>query len=300
MLKATFVNSSGGKQFCLLLLLLLIGEFLSAFLGLTPLYLLHGLDADLMDHPMLLRIAQLFSSLGAFLFPALMIAWLCSHDIKKYLFIGSMPDIQMIVLSMICMFFLALPISFLENLITKLLTFPDFMSPLLEWMKEMDLRSEKLMMLLLKDNDIGTLFFNLIVIAVAAGVCEEFFFRGAMQRVVGKWVANPHLVIWIVAFVFSVFHFQLYGFLSRVLLGAFLGYLLYWSGNIWVPVFAHFANNGIAVLAMSNQKAQDATSFLEGISQEEMLPVAIASFVALLFFIYFCNRLRLRLEKKRV
>jgi uncharacterized protein len=34
------------------------------------------------------------------------------------------------------------------------------------------------------------------------------------------------------------------------------GYLLVWSGSLWVPVIAHFINNGFAVVAMYfiNQK----------------------------------------------
>jgi uncharacterized protein len=42
-------------------------------------------------------------------------------------------------------------------------------------------------------------------------------------------------------------HLQFYGFVPRVLLGALFGYLYYWSGNLIVPIFAHFVNNFIQV-----------------------------------------------------
>ncbi|MDE5969624.1 MAG: CPBP family intramembrane metalloprotease, partial [Muribaculaceae bacterium] len=29
----------------------------------------------------------------------------------------------------------------------------------------------------------------------------------------------------------------------RLLLGAFFGYLLYWSGSLWLPITAHGFNN---------------------------------------------------------
>ena len=51
----------------------------------------------------------------------------------------------------------------------------------------------------------------------------------------------------ITAFLFSFIHFQFYGFFPRFLLGLYFGYLLVWSGSIWVPVTAHFINNGLAV-----------------------------------------------------
>ena len=41
---------------------------------------------------------------------------------------------------------------------------------------------------------------------------------------------------------------QFFGFVPRVLLGALFGYLMYWSGNLWIPIIAHLVNNGFAVI----------------------------------------------------
>jgi hypothetical protein len=62
-----------------------------------------------------------------------------------------------------------------------------------------------------------------------------------------KGTKNIHVAIWISAFFFSAIHVQFFGFVPRMLLGALFGYLYYWSGNLWVPMFAHFVNNGFAV-----------------------------------------------------
>jgi LPXTG-motif cell wall-anchored protein len=35
-----------------------------------------------------------------------------------------------------------------------------------------------------------------------------------------------------------------------MLLGGLFGYLYYWSGNLLVPMFAHFFNNGFSVLML--------------------------------------------------
>lgn len=90
----------------------------------------------------------------------------------------------------------------------------------------------------------------IIVIAVIAGIGEELIFRGLLQRKLLLITHNPHIAIWLAAAIFSAIHFQFYGFLPRLLLGALFGYLYYWSGNIWVPIFGHMFNNGLAVIVM--------------------------------------------------
>ena len=59
---------------------------------------------------------------------------------------------------------------------------------------------------------------------------------------------NIHLSIWASAIIFSAIHFQFYGFIPRLLLGALFGYLYYWSGNLLIPMFAHFVNNAFGVI----------------------------------------------------
>jgi membrane protease YdiL (CAAX protease family) len=43
-------------------------------------------------------------------------------------------------------------------------------------------------------------------------------------------------------------HFQFFGFIPRMLLGALFGYLYYWTGSLWVSAFAHALNNSMAVI----------------------------------------------------
>ena len=59
---------------------------------------------------------------------------------------------------------------------------------------------------------------------------------------------KPHLAIWLTAFIFSTIHFQFYGFIPRLLLGAYLGYLFYWSRSLWLPILAHFLHNALSIL----------------------------------------------------
>ena len=69
---------------------------------------------------------------------------------------------------------------------------------------------------------------------------------------VGMWRqngVNPHVGVWVVAIVFSAIHLQFYGFVPRMLIGVWLGYLFVWTRSLWVPVVAHALNNSVVVIA---------------------------------------------------
>ena len=92
------------------------------------------------------------------------------------------------------------------------------------------------------------LWFNLFIIAVIPAIGEEFIFRGILQKKLVEQMKNPHVAIWVAALIFSAIHMQFQGFLSRMLLGGILGYLYHWTGNLWVPIFAHFINNAVQIV----------------------------------------------------
>lgn len=91
---------------------------------------------------------------------------------------------------------------------------------------------------------------NLLVFAILPAICEEVFFRGLIQRQLSRHL-NPHVAIWLAAAIFSFIHFQFLGFFSRWVLGAMLGYFLYYSGSLWPSIIAHFCFNAISVVGAS-------------------------------------------------
>lgn len=101
---------------------------------------------------------------------------------------------------------------------------------------------------LLAGTSIITLLVNILTVGIITGICEELLFRGTFQRIIGSGPIGPHLSIWITAVIFSILHFQFFGFLPRVLLGAFFGYLFYWTGSIWIAAAAHAINNSMYVI----------------------------------------------------
>ena len=72
-------------------------------------------------------------------------------------------------------------------------------------------------------------------------------FRGILQKQLSRLVAHPVVAVWISAAIFSAVHLQFQGFLPRLLLGALLGYLFYWTKNLWVSIAAHAFNNSLSL-----------------------------------------------------
>ncbi|UYZ62140.1 CPBP family intramembrane glutamic endopeptidase [Hymenobacter weizhouensis] len=95
----------------------------------------------------------------------------------------------------------------------------------------------------------------LLVMAVVPAVGEELFFRGVFQRNLVQW-AGRHAGIWLAAAIFSAAHFQFMGFVPRFVLGLVLGYLYEWSGNILVPMAAHFAQNAFQLALLYAQQRE--------------------------------------------
>lgn len=139
---------------------------------------------------------------------------------------------------------------------------PGFLHDVEMWMKKAEEDAKVMTETFLRMDSAGSLIFNVIMIGIIPAFGEELLFRGVVQKLFTRWTKNQHWGIWIAAALFSALHGQFYGFLPRMLLGGLLGYLLLWSGSLWLPVFAHFINNGSAVLV----------SFM---IQKEMLPPEI-------------------------
>lgn len=285
-LKGIYAGKPAMFQLLLLLLCLLLGGLLSSLIGTGGFFLLYGTSASLMQHPDAMRLMQLLSAIGTFLFPSLVVAWLCSPSPAEYLCIKKIPDNKILLLVLASMFLMS-PTITLTALLNKQMVLPSFMAPVENWMKAQEALAEQLTNMLLAGNGMMNLLANLLVIAVMAGITEEFLFRGALQRIIGKWTSNHHIVIWTAAIIFSAFHMQFYGFLPRMLLGAYFGYLLYWSKNIWIPVFAHFVNNAFAVISMSDDRLKENEFITGDISDTYLLPYSALAIVTLLLF-YLC------------
>jgi hypothetical protein len=182
------------------------------------------------------KVVQLFSAVGLFITPTLLYAHLCDFDFK----LKASFSRQTVLLVLAIMLLINPFIAFIYEW-NMSLNLPD-------WMMNYDEKAEELTRLFLQMNSLGDLAFNLLVIAIVPAIGEELLFRGYLQQTFTKWLGKPHLAIIITAVLFSAIHLQFQGFLPRFALGIVLGYLLYWSGSLWLPIVAHLFNNAIAVI----------------------------------------------------
>lgn len=125
---------------------------------------------------------------------------------------------------------------------------PPTLASLEQWIRDKEKGLEGITKYLTTFKTTGQLLTALVVIAIIPGIGEEVLFRGILQRNLSYWTRNVHVGIWLAAALFSAIHVQFLGFFPRMLLGALFGYLYVWSGNLWVPILAHFVNNGFTVL----------------------------------------------------
>ena len=87
--------------------------------------------------------------------------------------------------------------------------------------------------------------FRIFAGGALAGFCEEFAFRGFLQSIFSKRLGGMK-GFFLTAFLFALMHLDPWNFAGVFLLGLFLGYLVYLTGNLWVAIFVHFLSNTIS------------------------------------------------------
>jgi len=195
-----------------------------------------------------LKFIQVVQSIGVFIIPSLLFAILFEGNVFGYLKLDKKPYQLSIILAIIIVLFSSPFINFVGEINSKM-TLPSAFSSIEHWMRASEDAAENITKLFLKTDGFGGLLFNILMIGIIPAVGEELLFRGIFQRILSEWTKSIHWGIWISAILFSALHIQFYGFIPRAILGAIFGYLLVWSGNLWIPILAHFVNNTIAVIA---------------------------------------------------
>lgn len=130
------------------------------------------------------------------------------------------------------------------------LELPVWLSEVETYFKDGEERVRHLTSQLLTFEEPKDLAIAILVMAIIPGIAEEVFFRGVVQLQFQNALKNPHYTILLSGALFSFSHFQFYGFIPRMALGMLLGYIFYWSKNIWYPIIAHITNNLIGVLGV--------------------------------------------------
>lgn len=216
----------------------------------------------------LTRIALTIQDLLLFICPALCAAYLFGGNPIKYLQADHAPRAGAIAGIALCLFF-AIPAMNLIIEWNESITFPSSLSGLEAWLKAQEANAQSLTAEMMQMSNLAELLVMILIVGILTGIGEEFVFRGILQRLFLNKFHDPHIAVWTTAILFSAVHFQFYGFVPRMLLGAFFGYLLVWSGNIWLPVIAHALNNSLSVIGAYMQKGAEEGTLIDTLGTEK-------------------------------
>ncbi len=93
------------------------------------------------------------------------------------------------------------------------------------------------------------------LLAVMPALCEEIFFRGMLQRALGK---TPVAIV-VSGVAFALFHLDPHHVAAVLPVGLYMAWLAATTGSTFVPITAHLTNNTLAVLALQAQPEAETT-----------------------------------------
>ncbi|MBA7518388.1 hypothetical protein ES705_10458 [subsurface metagenome] len=248
------------------------------------------LEADIS----MLRFFQISQSFGLFLIPAILLNYILFHAGEDYMSTGNFPSLLLMLMVLLTLIFSVPIINFLIDWNSSL-KLPEWINFLEDKLQQMEIERNQLTERMTDNMQTSDYFFNLLIIAIIPAIGEEFLFRGILQRIFSQWIKNIHIAIGLAAIIFSAFHLQFYGFLPRLVLGVYFGYLFYWSKNIWLAVWAHFLNNAFAIslIYIAANGWFSESDILKGGTITSLLQVLLSIFITSLLVIltskYFRN-----------
>jgi len=92
------------------------------------------------------------------------------------------------------------------------------------------------------------------LISACAGFCEEALFRGAIQASLARRLGPPAALV-LSSAIFGAAHWITWTYaVLAALIGLYLGFLYLWTGNLLVPMTAHFVYDFVALLWLTRSR----------------------------------------------
>ncbi len=231
------------------------------------------------------RAALFLNHSFSFLLPAIVALWLFyKKKSLKAAALDVLPDLSTLLLGLLFVMS-AFPLAQVAFLANKWLV-EQF--PALQVWVHTEKMTVKLMEGLLVMQTPWEMVASLVVMAIVPALGEELVFRGIGQQKLIEITGKPALGIGLTGLIFSVTHFEIQRFFAILLLGLVLGLLFYWTKNLWIPIAAHFLNNGAQVfIAWFNQ--DKVSQLKDGAGEDLPMTVILASaavFVTSGFFLW--------------
>lgn len=223
-----------------------------------------------------LRIATVVQDLLMFITPAVITAVLVTRLPARLLCIDSAPDMRLLLMAVVTML-VAIPAMNTVIAWNEGIELPASMHGVEEWMRQSEDQARAFMDVILGGDTVMALIVNILIVGVLAGVSEEIFFRGGLQRLLTTGGVSAGLAVWLTAVIFSGVHMQFYGFVPRMLLGVYFGYALVWSRSLWLPIILHALNNSIYVCGLWLHGNADETPALATFTATDWLMAAVSA-----------------------
>lgn len=222
--------------------------FISFFIMMLVVGLLQqSLAIFIKDERNLFLISSLAQSLLTFMFPAFLTSYLCKPNPWKYMGFTNNVNLKEFI-GVILVLLIATPAMNVIIDWNANINLPSQMSSFENLLREWENNASKITAMVLGDSTVWGLISAILIVGCVTGLAEELFFRAGLQKALITNGFNYHLAVWLTAFIFSAVHFQFFGFVPRLIIGAALGYLYYFSRSIWVAAFAHAMNNTSVVV----------------------------------------------------
>lgn len=247
-----------------------------------------------------LQVVQTFS---VFIIPALLAVVLWSNEPIRWLHMDRGFSWQLGVLVPLTIVVLSPGINLL-SVLNQEVQLPSFLSHLEQVLREQEEATSALTERFARADNVPDLLLNLLIMACLPALGEEICFRGTCQGLFvhgtdgfenGRLHRQTHVAVWVTAIVFSAIHFQFYGFVPRMLLGTLLGYLLCWSGSLYLPMLAHCTNNAVAVCCFyCVEKGWVSEQTIDTIGSGDTLWLGLVSLAAGLVMLWWIRQIAVR------
>lgn len=244
------------------------------------------------DSTKALRLLSVLQDILVFILPAIVAAMVVTRLPATFLGIDKKIPLKPFLLSIVVMFTAMPAMEWIVSL-NDGIHLPDSMHGLEESLRAIENEAAAAVTALLGAPDTINIIISILIIGLLTGISEELFFRGALQNLFFATRMKKHLCVWITAIIFSALHFQFFGFVPRILLGAYFGYLLWWTGSLWVPILMHALNNSLVVLTTQLGEESAETGEIESAVESTMFsdPLLITlSFVVTILGLYILHR----------
>lgn len=236
-----------------------------------------------------MKAMQFFNAIGTFFLPPVLFLHFRGKSFRDYLQINEKLQLnKLLIVTLVAL--LIIPLANFMGALNELIPLPEF----LNFLKQAEEQTMRITEQFLVMPHLSDLFLMLLLMGLVAGIGEELLFRGIIQNLFKNWSGSTHLAVWLTALLFSVIHLQYHAVLPRFVLGALIGYVYVYSGNLKYSMLLHLVYNSVLVIMTYLIQHGVLSASWEFIGVGNMLLVFVASLFVLWLIISLVRSVKLR------